>query len=264
MRRHRFILPAIPTIETEVATDPQGSFMSEDPRSRIAAIVRQDLAEEAAAGFPLLQRFPNSETASVPSYFSRISQPDREILLDALAYYSTIRWSHDVVREKKAHPILGPFLARQPSYPPGDWYGERPKKSLLKKTVVEKLADAGFTRTKSQSRPTDVIEFSHADPSFEGYLLISFDPGFPRQMDFGFRDWMRADLIMSFEPLGPRDFIPIMRSLTYDHLWHGAGTNNPVCWDVITEKNLEQAVCVLVDVLERLGMLAGRINGFSA
>ncbi len=75
---------------------------------------------------------------------------------------------------------------------------------------------------------------------------------------------MRADLIMSFGPLGPRDFIPIMRSLTYDHLWHGAGTNNPVCWDVMTEKNLDHAVCVLVDVLERLAVLAGRINTLSA
>jgi hypothetical protein len=250
--------------ETEAATPPQANLMSEDLRSRIAAMIRQDLAEQAAAGFPLLQRFPNSEMAGVPGYFSRMSQPDREILLDALAYYSTIKWSHDIVREKQAHPVLGPFLARQPSYPPGDWYGERPKKSLLKRTVVEKLADAGFARTKSQSRPADIVEFSHPDPSFQGYLLISFDPGFPRQMDFGFRDWMRADLIMSFEPLGPRDFIPVMRSLTYYHLWHGAGTNNPICWDVITEKNLDQTACVLADVLERLAVLARRINALSA
>jgi hypothetical protein len=219
------------------------------------------MAEEAAAGFPRLQRFPNSETAGVPGYFSRMSQPDREILLDALAYYSTIRWSHEVVREKKAHPVLGPFLAKQPSYPSGDWYGGRPKKSLLKRTVIEKLAHAGFTRTKSQSGPQpDVIRFSHLDSNFEGHLTISFDPGFPRQMDFGLRDWMRADLVMHFEPLGPRDFIPIIRSLTYDHLWHGAGTNNPICWDIITETNLEQSACALVDVLERLVELAGRIN----
>ena len=127
--------------------------------------------------------------------------------------------------------------------------------------MIEKLALAGFARAKSQSGSrTDVVEFAHPDSNFEGHLTISFDPGFPRQMDFGFRDWMRADLIMRFEPLGPRDFIPIIRSLTYDHLWHGAGTNNPVCWDIITENNLEQSACVLVEVLERLAELAGRIN----
>jgi hypothetical protein len=249
--------------ETEVAARPPGNSVSEDLRSRIAAIIRQDLAEESAAGFPLLQRFPNSETAGVPGYFSRMSQPDREILLDALAHYSTIRWSYEVVCEKKAHPVLGRFLAKQPSYPPGDWYGERPKKSLLKRTVIEKLANVGFARKKGQS-PPDVIAFSHPDPSFKGYLFVSFDPGFPRQMDFGFCDWMRADLTSYFEPLGPRDFIPIMRSLTYDHVWHGAGTNNPICWDVITEKNLDEDVRVLVDVLARLTVLAGRINGLTA
>lgn len=152
--------------ETDVAAGPPGNVRSEDLRPRIAAIIRRDMAKEAAAGFPLLQRFPNSETAGVPGYFSRMSQPDREILLDALAHYSTIRWSHEVVREKKAHPVLGPFLAKQPSYPPGDWYGERPKRSLLKKTVIEKLAHAGFTRTKSHSgSQPDVIRFSH--PQFE-------------------------------------------------------------------------------------------------
>src|SRR5258708_6075372 len=110
--------------------------MSEGLRSQIAAIVRHDLAEEATAGFPLLHRFPNSETNGVPGYFARMSPPDREILLDALAYYSSVKWSHEVVRQKMAHPVLGPFLARHPSYPPGDWYGERPKKSLLKRSVA--------------------------------------------------------------------------------------------------------------------------------
>jgi len=101
--------------------------MSEGLRSQIAAIIRHDLAGEATAGFPLLQRFPNSETTGVSGYFAGICRPGREILLDALAYYSTVKWSHEVVRQKMAHPVLGPFLARHPSYPPGDWYGARPK-----------------------------------------------------------------------------------------------------------------------------------------
>jgi hypothetical protein len=234
----------------------------EDWRAGVAAIIRHDLAEEAAAGFPLIRRFPNSETACVPGCFSRLSQADREILLDALAHYSSVKWSHEIVREKKAHPVLGPFLAKQPSYPPGDWYGGRPKKSLLKRTVVERLTPAGFVQRKRESNwPADIVRFSHPDPSFEGHLTIGFDPGFPRQMDFGFRDWMRADLIRQFEPLGSREFIPIMLSLSYDHLWHGAGTNNPVCWDVITVENLEDTVSVLVEALERLATLARRING---
>jgi hypothetical protein len=237
--------------------------MPEGLRSQIAALIRQDLAAEAGAGFPLLQRFPNSETAGIPAYFARLSAPDREALLDALAHYSTIKWSHEVVREKRAHPVLGPFLAKRPSYPPGDWYGERPKKSLLKKSVREALANAGFARIKRESpSQSDVLEFSH--PSFEGRLIVSFDPGFPRQMDFGFCEWLRGDLRKLFALQNPREFIPIVGRLTYDHLWHGAGTNNPVCWDVITEKNLEETTRLLVEVLERLTALAARVNGLAA
>ena len=180
---------------TSAATRPLVGSMSERIRAQIAAIIRDDLEAEATAGFPLLQRFPNSETAGVAGHFARLSPRDREMLLDALAYYSTVKWSHDVVRQKMAHPVLGRFLAKQPSYPPGDWYGARPKKSLLKKSVTERLANAGFARNKPlPARPADVLEFSHPDPSFAGYLLISFDPGFPRQMDVGLYDWLRGDL----------------------------------------------------------------------
>jgi hypothetical protein len=238
--------------------------MSEELRSQIAAVIRRDLAAEAEAGFPLLRRFPNSETASVPGYFAALNPPEREVLLDALAHYSTIQWSHEVVREKKAHPVLGRFLARQPVYPAGDWHGERPKKSVLKKSIVERLSRAGYVRRKQEGYShAYVMEFSHPDPSFEGRLIVSFDPGLLRQMDFGFRDWMRPGLKKTFALPEPRDFIPIIGWLAYDHLWDGHGTNNPVCWDVISEKHLEETGDLVVDVLSRLSRLAARINGLA-
>src|SRR5579862_2915040 len=150
--------------------------MSETLRSQIAAIIRQDMADEAAAGFPLIERFPNSETAGVPGHVASLAPPDRETLLDALAHYSTLPWSHDIVREKKAHPVLGRYLARQPVYPPGDWYGARPRKSALKKAVVEHLTQAGFVRMKREGRSSaTVLEFSHPDQTFPGHLIVSFD-----------------------------------------------------------------------------------------
>ena len=239
--------------------------MAEQPRSEIAGIIRSDLAEEASAGFPLLTHFPNSETMGIPAYFSRLSAADRDSLLDALAHYSTIKWSHDIVREKRAHAVLGPFLAKQPTYPAGDWYGDRPRKTQLKKSVLEELRKSGYVRnSETSNRPSDVIELIHPNQGFSGRLLISFDPGFPRQLDFGFRNWLHPSLCGSFPPLGPRDFIPVVSSLTYDHLWHGAGTNNPICWDVITERNLENTLIVLGRALERLTALAGRINRLAA
>jgi hypothetical protein len=239
--------------------------MPQDLRPQIAAIVRQDMAEEARAGFPLLQRFPNSETACVPGAFARLAKSDQEVLLDALAHYSTVQWSHEIVREKRAHPVLGPYLAKQPLYPQRDWYGMRPRKSALKKSITEALAAAGYVRVKRDPpSPSSVVEFSHPDPAVQARLIVSFDPGLMRQMDFGFREWLRPELSKHFELHDPRAFIPIIGWLAYDHLWHGAGTNNPVCWDLISEQNLDETGRLLLDVLERLTRLAARINDLAA
>src|SRR6516164_8584018 len=97
--RRRYSSPAIPTTEARV---------SGELRSEIAAVIRHDMAAEADAGFSLLQRFANSETAPVPACFARLARSDQEVLLDALAHYSTLQWSQEIVREKRAHPILGP------------------------------------------------------------------------------------------------------------------------------------------------------------
>jgi hypothetical protein len=232
-------------------------------RSEIAAVIRHDMAAEADAGFPLLQRFPNSETASVPAWYARLARSDREVLLDALAHYSTLKWSQEIVREKRAHPVLGPYLARQPLYPKRDWYGERPAKSQLKKSITAALTEAGYARIKREPpSPASVVEFSHPDPSVEARLIVNFDPGLMRQMDFGFREWLRPGLAKHFE-LQPREFIPAIGWLAYDHLWHGAGTNNPVCWDLISQTGLDGTGRLLVEVLERLTRLAARVNSLA-
>ena len=236
--------------------------MPEDLRREIAAIIRQDMAEEARGGFPLLKRFPNSEIASVPPCFAQLAKPEQESLLDALAHYSTLQWSHDRVREKKAHPVLGPWLGKRPLYPPGDWHGARPGKSLLKKSMVAALTAAGYLRQKREPpTPSNVLEFSH--PAFPARLIVSFDPGLMRQMDFGFRDWLAPALARHFELNDPRAFIPIIGWLAHDHLWHGSGVNNPNCWDVIAEKDLEETGRLLVEVLGRLTALATRVNALA-
>ena len=171
--------------EAQLAENHAKLEATENLRARIAAVVREDLAAEAAAGFPLLRRFPNSEIASVPGYVSRLTEPDRGRLIDALAHYSTLWWSYDVVLEKKARPILGPYLARSPAYPAGDWYGARPKKRLLKTSVMEMLTEIGYARqTIEGARGTDVVEYRHPDPAFAARLIVDFDPGLIRQMDF--------------------------------------------------------------------------------
>jgi hypothetical protein len=235
--------------------------MSAALRAKIAAIIRADLAEEAAAGFPLLRRLPDSETASVPDAFLAMNEAERESLLDALAHYSTVKWSHEVVKEKQAHPVLGRYLYRGHKFGPGDPYGrERPSKSLLRSLVTAKLAAAGFTRQKG--RP-NILEFGWAAGPPGSRLYVDLDPGLLRQMDYGLKDWMHADLIEHFDAQGPRDFVPVIRNLSYEHLWDGHGVSGTVCWDFMTESTAEAYIDLLPEILRRLVALAERINALS-
>jgi hypothetical protein len=235
--------------------------MSEQLRSRVAAEIRRDLAGEMQAGFPLLCRFPNSETAAIPDFVAHLSSAERESMLDALALYATLKWDHAQTIEKRNNPAI-PRLGRpQPRYPEGDWYGGRPKKTALKRAVADRLAAAGFVlRKRETGRSSDWQEFAHPDSAFPGTLGLSFDPGFPRQLSYGYRNWLRPGLLDRFPPLGPRDIIPAITSLDYDVLWRCEATSSAICWDVITEANLEATLDVLMETLDRLYRLAARIN----
>src|ERR1700730_9939174 len=149
-----------PTIEN--SRPWQEVLMSEELRSRVAAQLRRDLAEEMEAGFPLLRRFPNSEMAGMPDFVSRLSTEERESMLDALALYATLQWDHEKFLEKRKNPAI-PRLGRpQPRYPDGDWYGGRPKKTALKRAVADKLAAVGFVpRKREKPGSSDWQEFMH-------------------------------------------------------------------------------------------------------
>ena len=236
--------------------------MSEDLRTRVAAEIRRDLAEQAAAGFSLLRRFPDSETAGVPAFFAGLSAEERESLLDGLAWNAT-RESNPQQHEERSRtfPVLRGLRYLKPQYPSGDWFGGRPKKAKLKRTVADKLLAAGFVRRKRETPGgSDWMEFGRLGSAHPGRLVLFFDPGFPRQIDYGWRHWLRSDLATHFPPLGPRNNVPALGNLNYETIWRCAGQSIPFCWDVITEANLEEAVAVLVETLHRLAALAKRIN----
>jgi hypothetical protein len=242
--------------------------MSEELRARVAAEIRRDLAEEAAGGFPLLRRFPDSETACVPGFFAGLSPEERESLLDGLAFSATHEWSFQFREDlTQAFPVLRGLQMRslKPLYPEYDWYGGRPKKAKLKRAVADALKRAGFARRKRDTPGSeDWMEFSRPEGSFPGYVGLFFDPGFPRQIDYGWRDWLRPALSVHFPPIGPRNIVPAVTDLNYETLWRCAATSNPYCWDVITEANLEETLGVLIEALDRLAALATRINALEA
>jgi len=249
--------------------NPEGQpeiAISEDLRTRVAAEIRRDLAEEAAAGFPLLRRFPDSETAGVPAFFASLSAEERESLLDGLALNATRESNLQHHEEQnRAFPVLRSLQYLKPVYPAGDWFGGRPKKAKLKRAVADRLAASGFTRRKPETPgASDWMEFGRPNSAHPGRLALFFDPGFPHQLDYGFRDWLRPDLRVHFPPLGPRDRIPALSNLNYETFWRCEASSNTLCWDVITEANLEESLETLVESLARLTALTARINAIEA
>ena len=107
---------------------------------------------------------------------------------------------------------------------------------------------------------TEAVVYRHSDPAFPGRLSVHFNSSLMRQMEFGFRDWLAPALKARFSSPNPRDFMPLVGVLAYDHLWDGHGTNNPVCWDLMTEANLDQSVATMREALERLTALGKRVN----
>ena len=234
--------------------------MSEEMRSRVAAEIRRELAEEAAAGFPLLRRVPDSETACVPAFFDGLSEEEREAMLDGLAWFATHEWSYPQRQElSEKYPALRRLERLQPVYPKGDWYGLRPKKSKLKKALADRLIGAGFARRKLERPAPERMDFTPPDGAFPGFLLLSLDPGGIHQLDFGLCDCLRSELRALLGPPESWNKIPAL-NLDYHMIWRACASSGGVSWDLITEANLEETVEVFMETVARLTALATRIN----
>jgi hypothetical protein len=234
---------------------------STELQGNIVAIIRDDMAEEAAAGFPLLNMFPNSETAGVPTFFQSIHKSDQEALLDGLAYYSVLPFSHELVKEKDADPLLHKFLNKQPDYGPSYLVG-RPRQSALKKLLIERLTRSGFECKKKGT----YIYCRGFVGTTEATLKINLDPGLMRQLDYGLCDWMKEDLVKKLKSLsngqsGRTHDAPIIDNFSFDHMWTGTKVSSCTsCWDLISESNVEQSIELLSPILLRLAALIDRIN----
>ena len=234
--------------------------MSEDLRTRIAAEIRRELADEAAAGFPLLRRLPASQTAGVPAFFAGLSADEREGLLDGLVWHATHEWSYQQRQELSERlPAMRRLALLQPAYPKGDWYGARPKKAKLKKAVAERFFGAGFARRRLERPMPDRMDFTHPDGVVPGFVLLSFDTNLLNQLDYGLRNWLRPDFAVWFKPSAEWKSFPVL-DLDYYNLWLAHAGSGGVNWELITEENLEEACNLLMETVARLTALAARIN----
>jgi hypothetical protein len=59
-------------------------------RSNVAALIRNDLAHEASAGFPMLKRIPCTQVVRLLDYWATLAGEEQGSLLDALARLASV------------------------------------------------------------------------------------------------------------------------------------------------------------------------------
>src|SRR6266536_2296145 len=88
-----------------------------DLQSKIIAVLRMELAEEAAGGLPRLRRAPDTEIIWFLDWFAALDSAEQEALLDGLARWGAIavfpkEGGPQVVEElERRHPALARFRA---------------------------------------------------------------------------------------------------------------------------------------------------------
>src|SRR5436853_5516403 len=80
-----------------------------DLQSNIFAVVRKELAQEAAAGFPRLRLIPQTDFIWFLDYFAGLAATEREALLDALARHGMMAF---FPRQRTGEQEIAPALAR--------------------------------------------------------------------------------------------------------------------------------------------------------
>lgn len=233
----------------------------------IVHIIRDELARESAADFPLLKTFPNSETLGVPQYFANLSSDDRETLLDAMAYYSLVPFSHELINEQKTNQVFHKFTYKQPSYGSSFMVG-RPPKNTLKKALIECLNKEGFDCKKEGSS----VFARGTIGSASATVWMHFNPGAMRQFYFGVSDWMSDNIRQELAPLSVKwqnmlgaeqtRLAPIIEGFSYDQLWTGSPASPcDTGWDLISQTNLNDSIEAFNQALKRLGSMIEQING---
>ena len=116
------------------------------------AVLRQEMATEAQAGFPLLRRTPCTLTVALLDYYAELDEGAREALLDGLAEVAAGR----MVYRASGHPAVGAFHAamQSPRYTGGYRYTGVKMIRLLK---GDPASWAKFQQTAGRPASADLI-----------------------------------------------------------------------------------------------------------
>ncbi len=211
--------------------------------------MRQELAAEAHAGFPLLRRTPCTLTVALLDYYAELDEADREALLAGLAEVAAGR----MVYRASGNPAVAAFHAamQSPRYAGGYRYtGVK----LIRLMKGDPKSWAKFQQTAGRPASAELIpDMERMVPAKAQQLRKLCKPLLAGPV-------MEMQVAIDFgSMLGQLRYgatSEVFRGLAWESLW-GAYMG----WDLVTEENAERSVWVLLEHLERLSRIRRKIAG---
>jgi hypothetical protein len=252
----------------------------------VVAVLRTELAEEAAAGFPRLRRIAQTDFIWFLDYFAGLAAAEREALLDALAQGGAMAFfprqsagEQEIapalarLRERRERPgskggtrymdmktlCMNPSLRAPGGYHPS-WRENltelhfQPRTDLLPDLSHLKAAKAPLLRKLVNASMTRAFQ-PKKEKQPGGSCKFVFPYGNGELMVWVHFGSMPAQLIyhVSLKNAASEFLITL---LSYESLW-GAASG----WDYLTEENAERSIDFLAEQIVYLAKLADRVNG---
>jgi hypothetical protein len=261
-----------------------------DLRANVIALLRKELGDEAAAGFPRLKRIPYTHIIWFLDYFAALPPGEQGPLLDALARFG----ARSVLREggprelqelEAQYPAFARFRAERNEMGgrPGFRYTDVKMQSMIARDtqsgglalLVNRLEPTALAR---HPRPDLLPDMSHLKPPKPAALRKLAEAAlaglFPAQKtNLGAGSWKYAgpfegseltvwldlgsrlgQLVYGVSVANPAHAVRFVR-VSHEALW-GAHLG----WDYLTEENAERCVRFLPELVAYLARLAGRLN----
>jgi hypothetical protein len=260
-------------------------------QSNTIAVLRAELAEEAASEFPRLKRVPTTDIIWFLDWFAALGAAEREALLDGLArwgalgFFPTKDGPHVVAELEKQYPAFARFRAarNRMGYKGGTRY--TPVKMLSKDPAMHEIGHYHEDYRKHCSplafQPrTDLLpDLTCLKPAkaqvlrklVDAALAKLFSPEKEKRpgsechyngslggntikvsVDFGSS---LNQLLYAVRVTNPADTIKLPGS-SYERLWDAN-----LGWDYLTEENAARSIDFLAEQVEHVVKLADRING---
>lgn len=263
----------------------KGHAMSE-LRSRVVELVRGELSQEVAAGFPRLKRIPSTDIIWFLDYFPTLAAAEQEELLDALAGVGAdaAMLATSPAPQPDSAPLArmraarsGPggkggtrymdvkMLSMEPAFREPAGYHEswrqtftplhfQPRTDLLPDLSHLITAKASLRRKLVKAALKDVgLKPEKGRHGGEPHYLGPFGAGeLTVWLDFGS---MMGQLCYGVSLKHPAFALPMIR-WAYEQFW-GGGRD----WDYLTEENVGRCVEFFAEQVVYLAKLGERLNG---